>query len=113
MPEARPRLELLSSEAGPAQQTSGATQGSGRRPQRWGLLALAAALAVCLAALAFQTRRSVILSERAEGLAAELSTARLALEAHRGHLGEIRSSVAELQALVDNEPSAPIPPEPR
>ncbi len=73
MPEARPRLALLSSEAAPAQRMSGASEGSGRRPRRWGLLGLAAALILCLAALSVQTRRSVFLSERVEGLAAELT----------------------------------------
>ncbi len=113
MPEARPRLALLSSEAATAQRTSGATEGSGRRRRRWGLLALAAALILCLAALAVQTRRSVFLSERVEGLVAELTTTRLALDAHRGHLDDVRASVAELQELVNSDPSAPAPPQPR
>ncbi len=113
MREARPRLALLSSEAAPAQRTSGAAERSGRRPRRWGLLALAAALVLSLAALAVQTRRTVILSERVEGLAAELATTHLALEAHRGHLDDVRASVAELQELVNSDPSAPGPPQPR
>ncbi len=113
MPEARPRLALLSSEAALAQRPSDAPERSGRRPRRWGLLALAAALVLSLAALAVQTRRTVILSERVEGLASELTTTRLALEAHRGHLDDVRASVAELQELVNSDPSAPAPPQPR
>jgi hypothetical protein len=113
VPEARPRLELLSPEAAPSQQKSGASQGSGRWQRRWGLLALAAALVLSLAALAVQTRRSAVLSERVEGLAAELDTTRRSLEAHRGHLGEIQASVADLQALVNSDPSASAPPAPR
>ncbi len=113
MPEARPRLALLCSEAALAQRPSDAPARSGRRPRRWGLLALAAALVLSLAALAVQTRRSVILSERVEGLAVELTTTRIALDAHRGHLDDVRASVAELQELVNSDPRAPAPPRPR
>ena len=113
MPEARPRLALLGSEAAPAQQTSGAPERSGRQPRRWGLLALAAALLLALAGRTLQTRRTVILSERVDGLAVELTTTRLALEAHRSHLDDVRVSVAELQELVNSDPGAPAPPEPR
>ena len=113
MPEARPKLALLGSEAAPAQRTSSAPERSGPQPRRWGLLVLAAALLLSLAALTVQTRRSALLSERVDGLADELSTSRLALQAQRSHLDDVRVSVAELQALVNSDPSPPAPPQPR
>jgi outer membrane murein-binding lipoprotein Lpp len=75
-------------------------------------------LAVLAAAgLVIQTWRVGELSGQVQGLTAELQAAQTALDAYRGQLGEIRSSVEDLQGrmadldqLVNRDPlAAPAP----
>ena len=114
-----PRLAAVASQPPdrPKADPSPAARPGEGRPRRglWLLLVLAALAAV---GLAIQTWRVGELSGQVHGLTAELQAAQTALDAYRGQLGEVRSSVADLQGrmdaldeLVNRDPLAPPAPE--
>ncbi len=107
----RPRLEVLSggpeAQETPAPAASPATPASRRESGTgWVLAALLALLGVAVVALAIQTRRATTLSDEVEALKTELAHTQTVLEAHRGHLSEVRGAVEQLRELVLEEPSA-------
>ena len=74
--------------------------------------ALAGLLAVALLGLGVQSRQAAELRLELTSLTAELDATQQSLGAHQQHLDRVRSSIAELQQLVSQEPT-PTPPEPR
>ncbi len=73
--------------------------------------ALAGLLAVALLGLGVQSRQAAELRLELTALTAELDATQQALDAHEKHLDRVRSSIAQLQELADQDPS-PTPPEP-
>jgi hypothetical protein len=102
--DARPKLEVLPGGGGSAEPAPAPEAPRGGRRLVW-LLGVLLALAVI--GLGIESRRAAELSGRVERLSAELAVTQAALRAHRSHLDEIRSSVAELQMLVERDPLSP------
>jgi hypothetical protein len=102
---ARP-LEVVGSE--PAETGTGPETGGGER-SRGGVLVwiLAGILVLVVAAFLTQVARNSELGARVTELEVELATAKGALSAHRAQLDRIRTSVAELESLVNQDPLAP------
>ena len=111
----RPRLVAVApGEDGAAPRPVVAQAAEARRPRvRW---LLAGLLAVALLLLAVQTGRVDGLTRQVEGLTSRLAAANGALAAFetrferiRGVVSEVRSRVAELEALAASPPAGEIP----
>ena len=109
MSSAPPKLEVIhgGSEAEVSAPTAELDSGN-RNLLVW---ALGGLLAVALLGLGVQSRQAAELRVEVTALTAELATTQQALDAHEKHLDRVRSSIAELQELVDRDPS-PVRPEP-
>ena len=114
MTRARPKLEVVPGGAGAASlpdRSEPAAAGETPRRSRlagWALLVL---LLVALAALVLENRRATGLATQVHSLEnvigeleSELSAAEGAIAAHRSHLDDLRSFVAELSELVARDP---------
>ncbi len=110
MSNAPPKLEVVhgSSEAEVSPPTAERDSGN-RNLLVWALSGL---LAVALLGLGVQSRQTAELRLEVTALTAQLDATQQALDAHEKHLDRVRSSIADLQELVDQDPT-PTPSEPR
>jgi len=83
------------------------------RRERLLLAVLGALLVVCAIGLATERIRSARLEGRVAELSGELDATRATLGAYEARLDEVRGAVARLHALVQGDPVAPAPDEPR
>ena len=109
MSATRPRLEVVEGGASAESAAPAAQPPPVRRRAVTLAWVLAALLVLAVAGMVRQGQRAGALESRVTGLEADLQTAQGALNAHREHLGAVRASVAELQALVEREPTPATP----
>ena len=112
MPDAGRRLSALDPPAPASGGRAAARTPPARRERLW-LAVLGALLAVCAVGLALERLRSARLEGQVAELSGELDATRATLGAYEARLDEVRGAVARLHALVQRDPAAPGPDEPR